>query len=212
MNPYIQNVLDINKQEAARSAAIQDQGSAFNAYRSGAFGGDRHGLVEAETERNLGMLQNRIQAEGMNNAYNLGQQQFNAERQQNLQEGQLGYLSGIGTLGRQWEMGTAQQNIPMNSFKFMQGLTQGMPMQATTESQNYAPPNPLSQLAGLATAGAGLMNKQQNPNAPTTSNLSVPSSSGQTGNSSYTSGINTPSDTSWLDYGDGNWQPYTGVV
>lgn len=194
MNPYIQNVLDINKQEAARSAAIQGQGEAAQAVGRGAFGGYRHGLVEAENERNLGILQNRIQAEGMNNAFNAGQQQFNAERQQNLQEGLLGYQTGIGALGKQWEMGTAQQNIPMNAYKYMQGLMIGMPMQSITETQNYAPPNPLAQLAGLATTGMGVydkykqLNKQPNPdaNTPTTGNLSVPSSSGQTGNSSYT--------------------------
>ena len=110
MSPYMQNVVDIQNREAARASAIQGTQQQAQATQAGAYGGSRDAIMRAERERNLAMLQNQNQAQGLQSAYQQAQQaqQFGAGlglqglqgAQQGLgtalQGGQLG-LSGIGT-------------------------------------------------------------------------------------------------------------------
>jgi len=55
MSPYMQNVVDIQQREAQRQADIAGTQRAGQAVRSGAFGGSRAGLMEAEAARNLAL-------------------------------------------------------------------------------------------------------------------------------------------------------------
>ena len=110
MNPYTQNVLDVQNKELDRSAGIAAQARGAQAVRAGAFGGGRQAIENAEAQRNLEMMKNANQAQALNQAYQQAQaqQQFGANlnlqglagAQQGLgtalQGGQLG-LSGIGT-------------------------------------------------------------------------------------------------------------------
>jgi len=110
MSPYMQNVVDIQNREAARASNIIGTQQQAQATQAGAYGGGRDAIMRAERERNLAMLQNQNQAQGMQAAYQQAQQaqQFGANlglqglqgAQQGLgtalQGGQLG-LSGIGT-------------------------------------------------------------------------------------------------------------------
>jgi hypothetical protein len=110
MNPYTQNVLDVQNKELDRSAGIAAQARGAQAVRAGAFGGGRQAIENAEAERNLATLKNANQAQALNQAFQnaQAQQQFGANlnlqglsgAQQGLgtalQGGQLG-LSGIGT-------------------------------------------------------------------------------------------------------------------
>lgn len=84
MSPYTQQVTDVAKREAARQSAIGGLQEQAQATQAGGFGGYRHGLVESERARNLGQLMNQIQVQGDQNAYNLGAQQFSADRAANL--------------------------------------------------------------------------------------------------------------------------------
>ncbi len=84
MSPYTQNVTDVAKREAARQSAIGGLGEQAQATQAGGFGGYRHGLVESERARNLGQLQNQIQVQGDQAAYNQAAQQFSADRAANL--------------------------------------------------------------------------------------------------------------------------------
>lgn len=79
MNPYMQNVVDINKREAIRDAAKQDQTRQAQAVQAGAFGGGRDALVRAEANRNLQTQLGDIQNTGMNAAFTSAQQQYNTE-------------------------------------------------------------------------------------------------------------------------------------
>lgn len=104
MSPYQQAVTDIGLREAARQSGMQSQLNAAQAVRSGAFGGSRFGLQEAERQRNLAQLQSDIQAKG-------SQAAFDAARQAQQFGSTLG-LQGMGqglqaasTLG---QLGTAQ--------------------------------------------------------------------------------------------------------
>lgn len=85
MNPYMQNVVDIQQREAQRQADIAGTQRGAQAARSGAFGGSRAAIMEAEAARNLATQKGDIQAQGQNAAFQNAQQQFNAQQQANLQ-------------------------------------------------------------------------------------------------------------------------------
>ena len=53
MSPYMQNVVDVQKNEALRSAQMQNIGSNLGAARQGTYGGARQLLAEKERNRNL---------------------------------------------------------------------------------------------------------------------------------------------------------------
>jgi hypothetical protein len=110
MNPYTQNVLDVQNRELERQANIASTQRGAQAARSGAFGGSRQAIENAEANRNLAGMKTANTAQALNQAYQQAQQaqQFGANlnlqglqgAQQGLgtalQGGQLG-LSGIGT-------------------------------------------------------------------------------------------------------------------
>ena len=95
MNPYMQNVVDIQQREAQRQGDIAGTQRAGQAVRSGAFGGSRAGLMEAEAARNLATQKGDIQAAGLNNAFQNAQQQFNTQQQANLQAQQANQGAGL---------------------------------------------------------------------------------------------------------------------
>jgi len=99
MNPYMQNVVDIQKREAQRQSDIAGTQQQGQATKAGAFGGGRDAIMRAERERNLGMQMNDIQSQGLNNAYNQAMQQFNTQNQLNAQQQQFG--AGLGLQGLQ---------------------------------------------------------------------------------------------------------------
>jgi hypothetical protein len=112
MNPYMQNVVDIQQREAQRQADIAGTQRGAQAARSGAFGGSRAAIMEAEAARNLATQKGDIQATGQSAAFQNAQQQFNADQarrmqanlanqQAGLQVGQqnLGALLGVQQLG-----------------------------------------------------------------------------------------------------------------
>lgn len=173
MNPYQQNVTDIQKREAARQAGIQHVNTDSQAQQAGAFGGYRHGIVDAEAQRNLGQLLNDIQEKGSNAAYTNAQGQFNADRGadiqakeytggQNLtaQQSNAQNALGLGQLGLQGEqtalqagqgtaqIGALQQDIGNQGIA---NLLQTGGLQQQTGQQ------------GLTTAYQQFLNKQSYP-------------------------------------------------
>ena len=106
MNPYMQNVVDIQKREAQRAAGIAGTQQQAQATQAGAFGGSRDAIMRAERERNLATQLGDIQATGSSAAYNQAMQQFNAEQAARQQAAQLGeqsrqYGAGLGLQGLQ---------------------------------------------------------------------------------------------------------------
>jgi hypothetical protein len=113
MSPYMQNVVDYQKQEAIRDFQKEAPMMARQAVGQGAFGGNRLALQQAEANRGL---QNRlagIQATGTQDAFRQAQQaqQFGSELGlRGLQAGYQGLgvgLQGVGT-GLQGVSGAAQ--------------------------------------------------------------------------------------------------------
>ena len=189
MNPYQQNVTDIAKYEAARQSGIQGTQDASTFANAGAFGGSRQGVVDAERERNLGVLQNQIQQQGANQAYQTGMQQYNTEQQQLA--GAANQLSNLGAqqqqsnlslLGAQAGVGAQQQALQQaydtqaqanfqnqvdyqkQQANWMAGIIHGTPVTANSNVQQFqAPPNTTAQLAGLGIAGLGAYQASQAP-------------------------------------------------
>ena len=120
MNPYMQNVVDIQQREAQRQADIAGTQRAGQAVRSGAFGGSRAGLMEAEAARNLATQKGDIQAQGQNAAFQNAQQQFNTQQQRDLQAQLANQGAGLQTQ----QMG--EQSKQYGAGYGMQGLQTGL--------------------------------------------------------------------------------------
>ena len=84
MSPYMQNVVDIQKREAQRQGDIAATQRGAEAVRSGAFGGSRQAIMEAEAQRNLAQQMGDIQARGSQAAFEQAAQQFQTDEQRNL--------------------------------------------------------------------------------------------------------------------------------
>lgn len=94
MDPFQSSVIDTTMGELNRQDAIAQQGRNANAVASGAFGGGRQGVVEAEAGRNLSDVKARTLAQL--NSQNFGQAMNTFQNQQQMQ-GQAGQaLEGLG--------------------------------------------------------------------------------------------------------------------
>ena len=124
MNPYMQGVVDIQQCEAQRQADIAGTQRGAQAARSGAFGGSRAGLMEAEAARNLALQKGDIQAQGQNAAFQNAQQQFNTQQQRDLQ-------AQLANQGMGFNVG--QQNL--NAMLGVQQLGAGQNLQAQLANQ-----------------------------------------------------------------------------
>jgi hypothetical protein len=100
MSPYMQNVVEMQKREAARQSGIQGTQQQAQAAQAGAFGGGRDAIMRAERERNLAQQMGDIQATGSQAAYQQAQAQFNAEQNAGLTAQQANQQAGL-TVGQQ---------------------------------------------------------------------------------------------------------------
>jgi hypothetical protein len=148
MNPYMNNVVARQQQDATRQAAIAGQAQQAQAARSGAFGGSGDYLMRGQAAGNLARQKGDIQAQGLNNAYNQAMQQYNTQNQQNAQQQQYG--AGLGLQGLQManqsaqNLGTLaglqyQQNMGINQQQNQYGLQQQAQVQQdlTNKYQDY---------------------------------------------------------------------------
>jgi hypothetical protein len=115
MSPYQQNVVDVQKQEAIRDAQKGMMAQNLGAAKQGTYGGARQLLAQTELDRNLQTNLGRIQAQGLQSAYEAGQKGLEAERTARLQQGTaLGNLSDVFT-----RAGTAEQASDIDRLKTM---------------------------------------------------------------------------------------------
>ena len=101
ISPYVQNVLDIQKQQAIADAQKGQLVQNLGAARQGTYGGARQLLATTERERALGQQLGNIQATGLQSAYENAQQQFERDRNAQLGVGttNLNALLGVQSLG-----------------------------------------------------------------------------------------------------------------
>ena len=95
MNPFIQNVLDIERREARRDAETVAQNIAGRAARAGGFGGSREAILAAENERNTQRNLADIQTRGLASAFEDAQSRLAQQRGRELAAGQQ--FSNLGT-------------------------------------------------------------------------------------------------------------------
>jgi hypothetical protein len=111
MSPYMQNVVDIQKQAAVRDAQRTQLGANLQAARYGTFGGSRQLMAQMERERGLGQQLNEIQARGSQAAFEQARQaqQFGADLglRGAAQATQAG--ATLGELGRTEQMSDLQR-------------------------------------------------------------------------------------------------------
>jgi hypothetical protein len=128
MSPYIQGALAPQLEEARRQAGITGQQEASRAVQSGAFGGARHGIVEAENARNLANLQADIYGKGMQNAFQSAQQAQQFGSTLGLQGlGQAGQMAG--QLGQLGSTQFGQQKDVLNALSAAGTQQQGLQQQ-----------------------------------------------------------------------------------
>lgn len=100
MSPYMQDVVEQQKQAAVQDYARQLPGMSAAAARAGAKGGTREALVQAEAQRGLQQQLGNIEATGRQQAFQQAQQQFAADRAAQMQAAQLNQAAGL-TTGQQ---------------------------------------------------------------------------------------------------------------
>ena len=181
MNPYREQVTDVQKLNAQRQAAVANQGQQAQAARAGMFGGSgqarQSSQANAELQRNL----QGIDAAGLQNAYQQALSQFNTEQGQkqgaaqlNAQQQQFG--AGLGLQGLQTANQAAsnlanigntqyQQNMGINSMQNQYGLQQQNQSQKIldTQYQDYlnAQNHPYKQVGFMSDILRGLPLTQQ---------------------------------------------------
>ncbi len=120
MNPYYQNVVDVEKREAARQADMRHAATGLDAAGMGSLGGYREGIMRSEAERNLGYQMGDIQAKGSRDAFNQAISSFEADRSARGQEEQFGQSQfALNEQMRQREAELVQQGFSLNEASRM---------------------------------------------------------------------------------------------
>jgi hypothetical protein len=178
MSPYVNNVIEQQKQSAIRDYGRSLPGLGSQAAAVGGLGGTRSALMQSEANRNLQNSLTGIEATGLQSAYDNARQQFNQQNQNlftganalgNLGQQQFQQVAGINTalLGagalQQQQQQTAlntgyqnflnQQNYPYSQLGFMSSLIRGTPTTQSQASLYQSPPTAAAQVAGM---GLGL--------------------------------------------------------
>ena len=184
-NPFVRNVIDIQKREAERVSDVQGQKQDAAAAQAGAFGGSRAAILEAERQRNLNQQLGDIESKGQLAAFQDAQQRIAQQRgreasgatqlaalgsaipAQQLKE--LGALSGVGAARQtQAQRGIdlarqefeAEEAFPSQTLQEFSSVLRGFPLAPTrsTSSQQFSAAQPLStQLLGVGTQALGAL-------------------------------------------------------
>jgi len=190
MNPYLQQSLNPQIEEARRQAGITATQNA-NKF-AGAYGGSAQALFNAEANRNLGQNLSAITAQGYSDAFDRGLGQFNiAQDRASLGQDKIN-LYGQQGLQNLADMGATQRGIesegitadrlqfeeerdfPYKQVQYMQSLLQGLPVGAQTVQ--YEEPGYLQKMATGASDLEAFFDKLFGPTTPTTPTTSATTS------------------------------------
>ena len=160
MSPYMQNVVDIQQREAQRQADIASTQRGAQAARSGAFGGSRAAIMDAEAARNLALQKGDIQAAGQQAAFQNAQQQFNAEQNARMQAALANQGAGL-TVGQQ-NLGALLGIQQLGAGQNLQAQLANQGMGFNVGQQNLASRLQTQGLGAGQNLQAQLANQQQN--------------------------------------------------
>ena len=184
MSPYQSQVIDASLAEFDRNAQMQQQQIADQAVSSGAFGGGREGVMQAEyqagSDRNRAALQAGLLQQGFGQAQQAAQQQFQnqmglASALPGLQRGDISTLGSLGALNQaQTQAGLdatreanrmaayQPQEQLQNYGNLVTGIMGGMAGSGTQTSQ-VPDPGFLQTALGAAATGAGIYGALKRP-------------------------------------------------
>jgi len=171
MSPYQQQVIDASLSEFDRNAAMQQTGLRDQSIMSGAYGGARQGVMQAEALRGNEMNRANLQSQLLNQGF--GQAQ--AARSQDLaaQQGLGQYQQALGQGQQGFEQAkldatqVANREAEFEEFTRLglvgQQLAQIQPGAFASQTVGYAPPaaptSPMTSFLSGAAGGAGIMGK-----------------------------------------------------
>ena len=183
MSPYQSQVMEASLAEFDKNAAIQKKGIADQAISSGAFGGGREGVMQAEYQAGSDMKRAQLQAallnQGFGQAQQAAQQQF--QNQQGLAQlvpslqgkdvSTLGSLSALNQAQAQAEKDAQLQATKMAAYQpqeqlqnygnLVTGIMGGM-QGSGTQTQQIPNPGFLQTALGAAATGAGIYGALKN--------------------------------------------------
>ena len=176
MSPYQQQVIDTSLAEFDRQAQAQEQRIRDQAVASGAFGGSRQGVAEAEygaaSDRNRAQLQAGLLQQGFGQAQQAAQQNFMnqmglASALPGLQRADVSTLGQLGALDRglaQGQLDADREAARMSAFQpqeqvdryanIVTGIMGGYPGQI--QQTNIPNPTPLQNALAIGSTGAGI--------------------------------------------------------
>lgn len=176
-NPYENQVVQQTMQDIAQQGAQAQRQLGAQGVASGAFGGSRFGVAQAELAGKT--LEQQARSAGQLRQAGFAQAQQTAQRAAQLQ-GALGQqqqamgvqdintLLGIGSLQQTQDQraldiaranAMAQQALPFQQVGFLSDIFRGVPaLQSTYTTQTTPDPSMMSQVAGLGIAGLGAYN------------------------------------------------------
>ena len=184
MSPYQQQVMDTSLAEFDRQAQTQEQRIRDQAVSSGAFGGGREGVLQAEyqagSDRNRLALQAGLLQQGFGQAQQAAQQQFAnqmglASALPGLQRGDISTLGSLGALNQaqtQAGLDATREANRMAAFQpqeqlqqygnLVTGIMGGMAGSGTQTAQ-IPDPGFLQTALGAAATGAGIYGALKRP-------------------------------------------------
>ena len=181
MNPYMEQVVDRQKQAAIQDFNRMGAARAADAVNAGAFGGSRQAVANYLAEEGLQQQLGDIDAAGREAAFRDARAGFDADRQMGITGlGQLATMGGsrraadiqnaqllegigrsqLGEKQAELDMGyqdfLTQQNFTKDQLGFLSNILQGVPIQPNQQIANFQSYNPLQQALGAGIAGLGL--------------------------------------------------------
>ena len=94
MSPYMQNVVDVQKQQAIQDFQDQNAARAAQAVQAGAFGGSRQAIAQGMAQNELSRQLAEIQAQGQQKAFEQASGQLTADRQAMADAERIGLGAG----------------------------------------------------------------------------------------------------------------------
>ena len=177
MNPYLQNALNPQIDEARRQQEIQRIADAGRLTKAGAYGGSRQAVIEGMGNRGLLDRVAGITGTGYANAYDKAVGQFNTEQGVGQTAQTAANEYGLGTLLNQLTAGATQRGIesegitadreqfeeerdyPYKMVQYLQSLLQGMPLAA--QNATFAEDSGFTQALNSAGGAQELYEKLQ---------------------------------------------------
>ena len=181
MNPYMDQVVDRQKQAAIQDFNRMGAARAADAVNAGAFGGSRQAVANYLAEEGLQRQLGDIEATGREAAFRDARAGFDADRQMGITGlGQLATMGGsrraadiqnaqllegigksqLGEKQAELDMGyqdfLTQQNFTKDQLGFLSNILQGVPIQPNQQIANFQNYNPMQQALGAGIAGLGL--------------------------------------------------------